>query len=143
MDKIRGSRNFSAAFIDGSENLRTTSFKDHAKTDMHERAMVLSKKEQSQNICDYSPLARSFFHMDSEAEAKIKRKFDLAYVMAKENIAFTKMKPLCQLEERHGVDLGETYKTDMVCSFVDYIARDLRDNLSKTLQKAHFFSVQH
>ena len=142
-DKIRGSRNFSAAFIDGSENLRSTSFKDHAKTDMHERAMVLLKKEQSQNICDYSPLARSFFHMDSEAEAKIKRKFDLAYVMAKENIAFTKMKPLCQLEERHGVDLGETYKTDMACStFVDYIARDLRDNLSKTLQEAHFFSVQ-
>ena len=30
VDKIRGSRNFSAAFIDGSKNLRTTSFKDHA-----------------------------------------------------------------------------------------------------------------
>ena len=81
--------------------------------------------------------------MDSEAEAKIKKKFDLAYVMAKENIAFTKMKPLCQLEERHGVDLGETDKNDMTCSaFVDYIAKDLRENLSKTLQEAHFFSVQ-
>ena len=80
-----------------------------------------------------------FFHMDSEAEVKIKRKFDLAYVMAKENIAFAKMKPLCQLEERHGVDLGETDKTDMACStFVDHIARDLRDNLSKTLQEAIF-----
>ena len=104
---------------------------------MHERAMVLLRKEQSQNIYDYSPLARSFFYMDSEAEAKIKRKFDLAYVMAKENIAFTKIK------EGHGVDLGETYKTDMACfAFVDYIARDLRDNLSKTVQKAHFFGVQ-
>ena len=30
VDKIRGSRNFSAAFIDGSKNLQTTSFKDHA-----------------------------------------------------------------------------------------------------------------
>ena len=143
VDKIRGSRNFSAAFIDGSENFRTSSFKDHAKTDMHERAMVLLKKEQFQNICDYSPIARSFYRMDSEAEAKIKRKFDLAYVMAKENIAFTKMMPLCQLEERHGVDLGETYKNDMACSaFVDYIAKDLREDLSKTLQESHFFSVQ-
>ena len=61
VDKIRGLRNFSAAFIDASEDLRSTSFKDHAKTDMHERAMVLLKKEQSQNIRDYSPLARSFF----------------------------------------------------------------------------------
>ena len=63
--------------------------------------------------------------------------------MPKENIAFTKMKRLCQLEERHGVDLGETYKTDMACSaFVNYIAKDLRDNLSKTPQEAHYFSVQ-
>lgn len=81
VDKSRGSRNFSAAFIDGSENLRTSSFKDHAKTDMHERAMVLLKKGKSQNIRDYS-LARSLYRMDAEAEAKIKRKFDLAYVMA-------------------------------------------------------------
>ena len=47
VDKIRESRNFSAAFIDGSENLRTSSFKDHAKTDMHERAMVLLKKKNN------------------------------------------------------------------------------------------------
>ena len=26
-------------------------------------------------------------------------------------MAFTKMKPLCDLEERHGVDLGAQYKT--------------------------------
>lgn len=82
---------------------------------MHERAMVLLKR----TIPDYSPLARSFYCMDSEAETKIKRKFDLADVMAKENIAYTKMKPLCQLEERHEVDLGEYYKTDM--ALVDYI----------------------
>lgn len=53
------------------------------------------------------------------------------------------MKPLCQLEERHGVDLGETYTNEMACStFVDYIAKDLRENLCKILQEAHFISVQ-
>ncbi len=35
VDKIRGSRNFSPAFVDGSANLCTSSFKDHAKSDMH------------------------------------------------------------------------------------------------------------
>ncbi len=54
VDKIRGSRNFSPAFVDGSTNLRTSSFKDHAKSDMHSRAMLLLKKEQSSNICDYA-----------------------------------------------------------------------------------------
>ena len=29
---------------------------------------------------------------------------------------------LCELEEKHGVDLGRGYKNDMACSsFVDYI----------------------
>ena len=85
MDKIRGSRNFSPA---GSANLKTLSIKDHAckallvsvPTDMHARAMLLLKREQSTNVCDYSPIARSLFGMDQEAEAKIKRKFEVAYV---------------------------------------------------------------
>ena len=38
---------------------------------------------------------------------KMKRKFDIAYLIAKHNLAFTKMGPLCELEERHGVDLGQ------------------------------------
>ena len=36
----------------------------------------------------------------------MKREFDIAYLIAKHNLAFTKMGPLCELEERHGVDLG-------------------------------------
>ena len=45
--------------------------------------------------------------------------------------------------ERHKVDLGTGYKNNMACStFVDYIARDLRDALSRTIQKSKFFSIQ-
>ena len=34
-DKLRGMRNYSNAFIGGSKNLRASSFKDHAASDMH------------------------------------------------------------------------------------------------------------
>ena len=60
VDKLRGCRNFSPAFIEGSTNLRTSSFKDHARSDMHERAMRLLKKEQSSNVFEYAPIARHF-----------------------------------------------------------------------------------
>ncbi len=61
-------------------------------------------------------------------------KKEVAYLMAKEGIAFNKMKPLCKLEERHGVDLGETYRNDQACAtFVDYIAQDLREQLGEAL----------
>ena len=70
----------------------------------------------------------------------MKKRFDVAYVMAKQCQQIT---PLCQLEERHGVKLGEGYKNDMACAtFVDYIAKDMRKNLAETLQGAHFFSIQ-
>ena len=42
--KLRGQRNFNAAFIVGSTNLISSSFKDHAATDMHAHAMLLYKK---------------------------------------------------------------------------------------------------
>ena len=41
------SRNFSSAFIEGTSNLRTSSFLDHAKCETHKRAMEMLKQEQS------------------------------------------------------------------------------------------------
>ena len=43
-DKIESSRNFSRAFITGTSNLRTSAFRDHAKSDMHASSMHLLKK---------------------------------------------------------------------------------------------------
>ena len=52
------------------------------------------------------------------------------------------MKSLCQLEERHGVELGECYKNDHAsATFVDFIAKDLRGQLSEVLKKVKFFSI--
>ena len=99
MDKISSSKNFSAAFIDGTTNLRTSSFKDNAKSDVHGRAMILLRKGHSTDIREYAPIARSLYSMDESAEKKILRKFDIAYMIAKEGMAFVKLKPLCQLEE--------------------------------------------
>ena len=45
-DKLIGMRNYSAAYIEGSTNLRTSSFKDHAASEMHSCAMLLLKKQQ-------------------------------------------------------------------------------------------------
>ena len=55
----------------------------------------------------------------------------------------TKMNSLCQLQERHGVKLGECYENDCACAtFVEYIARDLQRQLGESLHKANFYSIQ-
>ena len=105
--------------------------------------MQLLRREQSTSVTDYSPIAQAFYRMDQTVEKQTKMKFDVAYMIAKEGIAFTKMNSLCQLQERHGVKLGECYKNDHACAtFVEYIARDLQCQLGESLHKAKFYSIQ-
>jgi len=44
-DRLVDRRNYSAAFVEDSVNLRTSSSKDHAASDMHSCAMLLLKKQ--------------------------------------------------------------------------------------------------
>lgn len=67
---------------------------------MHSRTMILLKKEQASNVCEYSQIAWSLHVMDNESKIRIKKKFNIAFMIVKENMAFTKMKPICELEKR-------------------------------------------
>ena len=57
--KLVGMRNYRASFVDSTSNVKTSSFKEHASTDMHVRAMHLFKKQQSTNVFEYAPIARA------------------------------------------------------------------------------------
>ena len=53
------------------------------------------------------------------------------------------MAPVCELEEKHSVDLGSGYKNDQACAnFEQYIAQEQREILSGLLTKAKLFSIQ-
>ena len=53
------------------------------------------------------------------------------------------MKPICKLEERHGVNLGEGYKNIQACAtFIEYIATERHNILVEVLSRAKFFSIQ-
>ena len=64
---IQSCRNFNPAFIHGSTNLRASSFKEHTRTDMHARVMLLLRKEQASDVTEYTPIARALTMMDSHA----------------------------------------------------------------------------
>ena len=65
--------------------------------------------------------------------------FDVAYFIAKEMLVFTKMRPMCDLLEQHGVDLGTGYKNNHACAtFVKYIAEKQQQSLLETLSRVKF-----
>ena len=135
--KLESMRNYRSAFIDGTSNVHTSTFKEHATTDMHARAMALFKKQQSSSVFEYAPIVRALTNlpMDERSKARTKRKFEIAYTIAKEKLAFSKMKSLCELEELHGVDLGPGYKTITHVRHLSsiYIARDFQQQLVASL----------
>ena len=84
--QLESMRNFRPAFIDGTTN-----------------------EQQSSNIGEYSAIARSMSQvpMDASTTDRTKRKFEIAYMLAKEKLA---MASICELEERHGVIWGRGIK---------------------------------
>ena len=69
--------NYNSAFIGRSKNLQASSFKDHAASDMHARAMLLLKKQSSSDVTEYASIAKALHTLDYDAEEKLKRKFNI------------------------------------------------------------------
>ncbi len=85
----------------------------------------------------YALIAKALYTLDSRTEALLSKKFEIAYFIAKQNLSFLKMGPLCELVERlsgSGGGIGVTYRNDKACStFVHYIAKDLQLQLLDTV----------
>ena len=147
--KISSLKNFTNAWIIGSTNLKSTNVPDHANSLVHKaaigymRAECLKASRQSPMMC--SPIGRllTTLHLDAKTQARMKIKFDVCYVMAKQGIDFSKYPALLELEARHDADLGIAYSTpDSAKSFTGYITKSQRqDFLTKFCSESHFYSV--
>ena len=145
-DHIKGRKNFSEKWITGAESLRTSNIRDHAQCEQHKHAMTLLKREQARSkglgAASYAPIAKALPKLPDDERTRLRHKFDIAYFVASEKIAFRKYPRICELELKHGVDLGTTYMNDVACkTFVHYIAEANRQELAGTLDKADFFSL--
>ena len=90
-NKLVSMRNYCPTIVEGTTNIKMSLFKEHAATNNNARAMVLFKKQQSSSFCEYTPIVKALLQpsMDDHTRATIKRKFDVAYMIAKEKLAFS------------------------------------------------------
>ena len=145
-ERIMGRRNYSNSWIVGAESIRTSNIRDHTKSDQHCHAMSLRLREQAtaRGECSssYAPIAAALTTMSDEDRAILRRKFDITYVMAREKLSFRKFPAFCELETRHGVNLGSAYKTETSAkTFTHFIAESQRQELVHALNSTNFFSI--
>ena len=112
---ITGIKNFSRSWIVGSTNQKTSNLVDHAKSEQHRAAMsrmyAESAKASKLPVTSYSPIARSLLTIDEGTQERLRKKFDICYVVAKQGLSFRKYPSIHALQERHDVNLGFSYKT--------------------------------
>ena len=89
------------------------------------------------------PIVKALCMLDASCLVKGNSGNYFAYFLCKENLSFGKMDTFCQMEERHGVDLGSGYKNRHACTvFVEYIAKYLCERLAGVLDRCKFFALQ-
>ena len=138
-------KNYSSVWVNGSDNHRTSNVLDHATSEQHKNAMrrlrTAQAKARNEPVVQYAPIARSLSMLSEVDQTRMRRKFDVCFVMAKEGIAFEKFLPLCELESRHDVELGHAYKTAPSAKvFTHYIAQAQRQQFLKVLCENNFYS---
>lgn len=144
--RILGLKNFSMAWIAGSTNHKTSNVVDHANSEQHKAAMAHVRAEHAkasnQPVTTYATIARCLFTLDGDTRGRLRKKFDLCYLMAKEGIAFAKYPALHALEVRHEVNLGTAYAIpDSAKLFTSYLANSQRQAfLTSVLGRSHFYS---
>ena len=145
---IQSFKNFTTTWITGSTNQKVSNVVDHASSDVHRAAMMRLRadhaKAKGQPATMVSPIVASLWQMDDKTRSRMRRKFDLCFVMAKESLPFAKYPSLLELEARHDVDLGFEYSTpDSAKAFTSYIAQAQREAFLKSLaiRKCFFYSI--
>lgn len=96
--------NDSSSFVSGCSNFKIKSFKSYARSTGHIQAQeaIFAKERPTE-----APLPRALLLVTKEVRQKLKKLFDVAYMVAKLELPFTVDPSLCSLEKEHAVLLVE------------------------------------
>ena len=141
---------FNPTWVHGSKNYKSSNAVDHAKSDPRQAAMKYhrrDKQKQGEEFCTFplpkgqQTIYQSIAAMTERDREQLKKKFEIAYFVCKEELPVSKYEKIIQLEEKlHGVDIGFAYATRKYCGiFIDYIGEGLAEELNINLSPANFF----
>ena len=116
----------------------------HKKFDMHGKAvkMELQPTRTIKSMLTSTPLGKAFASVTTEESNRFVKLFDVAYMLAKEEMPFTKYPAIVELEKRHGVSLGSTYGTEHKCQeFTNTFGDCLQDDTLDEIRASRFVTV--
>ncbi len=130
------------AFALESTHFKRESLVKHGESAKHKKCRdkcVANKSGSSGSII------KAFNRQDAAGRstqlAELNVKFNTAYTIAKEELAFTKFKPMLQLMKKNGVAINMTYANDKSCAnIIGVIADTIRENNAIKVSSAQYIS---
>ena len=118
--------------------MRTSNIRDHARSDHHIHAMAIHCKMAGGSSTSSEPTIVSILQeIPEDTKSKLRKKFDIAYIVATQKLVDSKYPAICELEKRHGVNIGSTYLNSNACkTFCKFIAESKRLDLCKVIANA-------
>ena len=96
--RLCSKRNYSSRWVTGATSFKVSGI----KADQHLCAVSYFKKEhefaQGLSTLSDTPIVKALHNLFSEEKARLDKKFDIAYVVATEKLAFTKYPKICKME---------------------------------------------
>ncbi|XP_065667866.1 zinc finger protein 862-like [Hydra vulgaris] len=140
---------------EGSCRIQHSAAVDHANGLPHQRAYELAMKSKGMDVSErndkLSNLQKEMRQTDILSGLKTmttkdlnltKKKFELAYFIAKEELPLSVYPKILRLEENHGVEFGQAYRNKITCgTFIDYIGLSLSNILRNKLKTRNYFSI--
>ena len=95
-------------FVTGCTSFKKETLSIHGTSNCHRRAHVIANQKPALE----GPLSKVFQKIqsqnDKDAQAEMAIKMNTAYLIAKEELPFTKYAGLIQLQKKNGLDVGAT-----------------------------------
>ena len=147
-DRLRAIRNYSTgAFMHGitGSALEKDNVVKHSKSDIHKKAVSLERQPTRtiNEILRSTPIGRAVASASRSSEKeRVSGLFEVAYMILREEMPFTKFPAIVELDKRHGVCVGQTYHTEHKCQeFVSIIRETMSDDLVQALRSCRYMSV--
>ena len=141
-EQIKDMPNFSNVLIKGSKNYRKSVTEEHGtKSGPHLKAMSPHLKYKDVLLNERANLLSSVHFanihialgrstMDKNNLARTKRKFEVVYFFAKQQLSMTKYELLLRFGQMHGIDIDPTYLTDQYCgTFIYFCGNKLKKSI--------------
>ena len=110
----------------------------HSKSDIHKKAVSLERQPTRtiNEILRNTPIGRAVASASSEEKDRVSRLCEVAYMISREEMPFTKFPAIVELDKRYG------HHTEHKCQeFAGIIGETMTDDLVEALRSCRYMSV--